>query len=1445
MSAMHEEVAADPRQLVAQLRRERDEALLREAAMAEVLQIINSSPGNLAPVFDAMLEKALRLCGAAFGVLWTYDGGSFHAAALRNVPTPYAEFLTRGPYQPEPEGAHGRIVNGESLIHIVDVADTELYRSGGPLRRALVDLGGARSAIAVALRRDNTLLGFFVIYRQEVRPFSDKQIWLLQNFAAQAVIAMENARLLTETREALDQQTATAEVLQVINSSPGDLAPVFDATLEKAMLLCGAAFGVLWTYEGDRYRAAAVHGAPVEFVEFLRQPLQPHYDSGSGLERALRGENLVINDDMASEEIYRHGDPLRRAIVDLGGARSHVLVALRKDETLLGAITIYRQEVRQFTDKQIALLQNFAAQAVIAMENARLITETREALEQQTATAEVLQVINSSPGALVPVFDAMLERAMRLCEAAFGFMMIYDGDRFRPGAQRGVPRPLAEYFAAGPDRPGPGEAHTRVLAGEKLIHSLDYRDEEPYRHGAPLRRAVVDLGGARTALVIALRKDNLLLGTFTLYRQEVRPFTDKQIALLQNFATQAVIAMENARLITQTREALEQQTATAEVLQVINSSPGDLPPIFDAMLEKALHLCEASFGSVYARNGERFERVASRGLPAEYLAAVLSVAGPFSAGSLWERIISGENLISIPDLSDPEVIRLTPRFEPLVRIAGARSYSAVALRKDEQLLGLIVVYRREVRPFSDKQIELLQNFAAQAVIAMENARLLTETREALEQQTATAEVLQVINSSPGDLAPVFDAMLEKALRLGEAAFGTLATYDGEFFRFVAAHGEARLVEAEQARGLLPPSSGVTWPRLLHGESVVHVADVMDTDLYRTGHEGARWFVDIGGGRALLTIALLKEDALLGALTVFRQEVRPFSDKQIALLQNFAAQAVIAMENARLITETREALEQQTATTAVLQVINGSPGDLAPVFDAILEKAHTLCEAAHGGLVIRDGEGFRVAAARGESRFTEAWRQAGTIRPPPGSPVARLIDGEDFVHIADVRTDDFYRNAPPYIRSLVETGGVRSTLLIPLRKDGALLGFITAYRREVWPFADKQIALLQNFATQAVIAMENARLLTETREALEQQTATTEVLQVINSSPGDLAPVFEAMLEKAMRLCEAGFGELDVYDGQNFRVAANEYRRTNSREKRLFRSARDTAERALQELQAAQTSLVHAQKMAALGQLTAGIAHEIKNPLNFVNNFAELSGELLLELKETTAPAVAALGDDERAAVDEVVEMLRGNLDKIAEHGKRADGIVKSMLEHSRGVSGERRVVDLNALIEEALNLAYHGARAQDASFNISLEREFDRGLAPTELAPQEMTRVFLNLFGNGFYATAKRQRDGAGTDFRPILKVATRDLGDAVEVRVRDNGTGIAPEIRDKLFQPFVTTKPTGEGTGLGLSIAYDIVTQQHGGVIEVDSREGEFTEFTIRLPRARQVTTAAAEAAG
>jgi signal transduction histidine kinase len=287
-----------------------------------------------------------------------------------------------------------------------------------------------------------------------------------------------------------------------------------------------------------------------------------------------------------------------------------------------------------------------------------------------------------------------------------------------------------------------------------------------------------------------------------------------------------------------------------------------------------------------------------------------------------------------------------------------------------------------------------------------------------------------------------------------------------------------------------------------------------------------------------------------------------------------------------------------------------------------------------------------------------------------------------------------------------------------------------------------------------------------------------------------------------------------------------------------RAARDAAEAALAELRATQQQLVVQQKMAALGQLTAGIAHEIKNPLNFVNNFAELSVELLDELKAAAAPAIAALDGDARGEIAETLDLLTSNLAKIAEHGARADGIVRSMLLHSRGGGGEQQSVDFNALVDEALNLAYHGARAQDQNFNITLERDLDRSLRPVELVPQDVTRVFLNLFGNGFYAAYKKSREAAD-GYRPALRVSTRDLGDMVEARVRDNGTGIPPAARDRLFQPFFTTKPTGEGTGLGLSISYDIVTQQHGGTIEVASEQGEFTEFTVRLPRRRQAAAA------
>src|SRR5262245_49969754 len=580
--------------------RELAEALERQSATSEVLQVISSSPGELEPVFQAMLEKATRLCEANCGNLLLLEGNSYRMVARHGAPAAYAELRQREPVvidiRDHPYIPIVRIIGTKDTLHIHDLTADRSYIERDPRIVTLVELAGARSLLAVPMLKEAELIGAIVIYRQEVRPFTEKQIELVHNFASQAVIAIENTRLLNELRqrtddlsEALEQQTATSEVLRVISSSPGELKPVFDAMLANATHICGAEFGLLQLEDGELSRIAGVYNVPPALAATQNVPFRIHPKSGHAEIR--RTKKVVQIDDIRAMPPYLEGDPRLVALADLAGARTMFGVPMLKEGTLVGTISIYRQEVRPFTAKQIELVTNFARQAVIAIENTRLLNELRESLQQQTATAEVLKVISSSPGALTPVFDAMLQNAVSICEARFGTMFRFDGDVAYVVAMLNLPPALDEHLRQrGRRQPAPGSDLEKVLKLKQVIHTIDSL-ETPH----PSAR----LAGARTCITVPMLKETELVGAIVIYRQDVRPFTDKQIELVTNFAAQAVIAIENTRLLNELRESLQQQTATSEVLQVISSSPGELKPVFEAMLENATRLCEASYGTLW------------------------------------------------------------------------------------------------------------------------------------------------------------------------------------------------------------------------------------------------------------------------------------------------------------------------------------------------------------------------------------------------------------------------------------------------------------------------------------------------------------------------------------------------------------------------------------------------------------------------------------------------------------------------------------------------------------------------------------------------------------------------------------------------------------------------------------------------------------------------------
>ena len=985
------------------------------------------------------------------------------------------------------------------------------------------------------------------------------------------------------------------------------------------------------------------------------------------------------------------------------------------------------------------------------------------ALQQQTATAEVLKVISRSTFNLQPVLDAIVDTAARLCGADNAFVFQRDGDTCRLAASHGFSPEYRQWMQEHPIPLGRGSLVGRTMMEAQTVHIPDCLEDPEY-----VWRESQQRGGFRTMLGVPLLREGMPIGVLALCRNAVAPFNGSEIELVTTFADQAVIAIENVRLFDEVQErtrelseSLQQQTATADVLKVISRSAFDLQAVLDTLIRSATQLCNAEMGLIFLMKEGLLVPQAEHGTPPGYLEFM--AANPITPGreTFSGRAALTRAVVNVADAhEDPEYTFAEARDR-----AGYRAMLAVPLMRQGEAIGVLAMPRRTPGLFTDRQIELVQTFADQAVIAIENARLFeevqartSELQESLEYQTATSDVLNVISRSPSDLQPVLDAIVETAHDLCQAQYGIFWKLGPDGLYHIVAFTNADAVpniDWLQAKPIAKGDGTATGLAALE-QRTVHFADAL-TDPRFTDYERLKR----SGARTQLAVPLVRAGEVIGVIFLARREVSAFTERQIELVTTFADQAVIAINNVSLFEEVQartrelsESLQQQTATADVLKVISRSAFDLQTVLDTLVASAARLCDSDKGVIFKRDGDLYRWSANFGNPPELEAFAKAHPFAPGRHAVTSRVALEGRTIHVVDVLADPEY-GASAYQK----LGGYRTILGVPLLREGMPMGVFALTRDEVSPFTDKQIELVTTFADQAVIAIENARL-------------------------------FEEVQDRTRELSES-----------------------------------------LEDLRRAQDRLIQSEKLASLGQLTAGIAHEIKNPLNFVNNFADVSAELIDELAAALSPV--ALDEDLRAEVDDLTGMIKGNLEKVVQHGRRADSIVKNMLLHSREGTGERRSVDLNATAEESLNLAYHGARAEKPNFNVTLKTELDPAVGSVEIYPQEFVRVLLNLISNGFYAAHKRKnQDGTDVSFEPTLTLTTKGYPDRVEVRVRDNGTGIPEEIKAKMFNPFFTTKPAGEGTGLGLSLSYDIIVKQHGGTIEVDTQPGEFTEFTIALPR-------------
>jgi GAF domain-containing protein len=1135
------------------LQRALAEALEQQTATEEILRVISRSPTDLQPVLDTIARSAVSVCGATDALVSIREGDESVTAAHYGD----QEVVALGQRRPIIRGlVVGRALLEARPVQVEDITQTDEFPEG----RAIAIRMGHRTVMAVPLLRNGVAIGGILMRRSAVKPFTDKQISLLKTFADQAVIAIENVRLFNETKEALERQTATSEILRVISSSPTDVQPVFDAIAQSASRLCGAFDASIFRVDGDRLAFVAHHG-PIA---------QRHGDFSLPLVRGTVGGRSVLESRTVQVADLQNEDREFPDAVENArrfGFRTILSVPLLREGIAIGGIQLRRTQVQLFSERQIALLQTFADQAVIAIENVRLFQQLEQknealtqahaqvtaALDRQTATSEILRVISTSPTDLQPVFDTIVRSAVRLCSASHGGVYRVDGELVHSVAHDGfTPEQLDDWRKTWPRPATAPSVACQTIRTRSIVRIPDVETAAEAMKLTPATMTNLRARQSRSILSVPMFRQGEVIGAISLAHREIDGFSDGDVDLLQTFADQAVIAIENVRLFrelegrnSELTAALDQQTATSEILGVISRSPIDAQPVFEAIVQSASRLCGGEDAIVTRFDGEFLHLVAQhspRPGTADETATFFPQL-PRREESPTARALVDAEVVHVPDV---ESEASAPSLRERHRRIGLRAIVAVPMVHEGRPSGVISVSRGTPGPFSDRQIALLQTFADQAVIAIENVRLFRELETknhdlttALEQQTATAEVLKVISRSTFDLQPVLDSLIENAARLCGARRGVILRRDGDSYHGVAFYNASPdLIDFVRRHPITPGRHSVT-ARVALERRTIHVVDVqVDSEHRYASH-------DVDPIRTELGVPMFRGDDILGVVILYKLEVEPFTDKQIELVETFADQAVIAIENVRLFRalearnrDLTEALEQQTATEEILRVISRSPTDLQPVFDTITRHAVRVCDSTDAVVALVEGGESVIMAHYGDQGVPTVGQRRPIIR---GLVLGRSLLEARAVHVEDLTSTDEF----PEGRDLALRMGHRTIMAVPLLRDGVAIGGILMRRSEVKPFTDKQVALLQTFADQAVIAIENVRLFAELQEknrqvteALEQQTATSEILRVIAGSPTDLQPVLDALVESASRLCQAADTALLLVEGDRLRVAAS-------------------------------------------------------------------------------------------------------------------------------------------------------------------------------------------------------------------------------------------------------------------------------------------------------------------